>query len=78
MQVRLFGGGVLIFDEFGLLKYHIHNAVLNPVRQTERLRHLFGAGLFERQAIVPNFEARHLSGLHPTEPATGKENTRWR
>ena len=44
-EVRLRGGGTLIFDEYGHLKYHIHNDVANALRQSARLRDLsnFGA-----------------------------------
>jgi hypothetical protein len=45
-QVTLYGGGALIFDEFGHLKYHVHNSILDPVRQTKRLQSLFGRGYF--------------------------------
>jgi hypothetical protein len=77
-QVRLLGGGALIFDEFGRLKYHIHNAVLNPLKQTERLRHLFLAGFFDRpESAATSFEALHLRGLQPNEPAASEEATRW-
>ena len=77
-QVRLLGGGALIFDEFGRLKYHIRNAVLNPLKQTERLRHLSLAGFFDRpEGAATSFEALHLRGLQPNEPATREEATRW-
>lgn len=39
--VRLNGGGVLIFDDFGHLKYHIHSRIDNPERQKERLEYLW-------------------------------------
>jgi hypothetical protein len=44
--VRLYGGGVLIFDEYGKLKFHIHNRIDNAERQTTRLQHLFAYGYF--------------------------------
>jgi hypothetical protein len=77
-QVRLLGGGALIFDEFGRLKYHIHNAVLNPLKQTERLRHLFLAGFFDHpEGAATSFEALHLRGLQENEPAVSHEVSRW-
>ena len=39
--VRLYGGAALIFDEFARLKFNVRNRLLNPKRQTERLKHLW-------------------------------------
>jgi hypothetical protein len=36
-NVRIFGGGVLIFNEFGQLKYHIRSRLDNADRQSTRL-----------------------------------------
>jgi hypothetical protein len=44
--VTLYGGGTLIFDEFGQLKYHIKN-FLDSHRQSERLENLATAGFFQ-------------------------------
>jgi hypothetical protein len=44
--VPLYGGGTLIFDEFGRLRFYIHNSLDNPERQTRRLRHLASRGFF--------------------------------
>ena len=41
LQVQLYGGGALIFDEFGQLKFNVRNRLLNPLRQTSRLKHLW-------------------------------------
>jgi hypothetical protein len=40
-EVILYGGAALIFDEFGQLKFNVRNRLLNPVRQTHRLEHLW-------------------------------------
>jgi hypothetical protein len=40
-QVRLNGGGVLVFDDFGRLKYHIRSRIDNPDRQNKRLEYLW-------------------------------------
>jgi hypothetical protein len=62
MRVRLFGGGALIFDEYGQLKYQIRNRLEDAARQTERLRHLWQIGFFERpDAARANFARRHLA-----------------
>jgi hypothetical protein len=76
--VRLLGGGALVFDEFGHLKYHIRNAVLNPERQTRRLMHLARAGYFERSAYrEQGFGALHMRGLTPDLPAGREETEPW-
>jgi hypothetical protein len=76
--VRLLGGGALIFDEFGHLKYHIRNALLNPERQTSRLKHLVSAGYFNRPARQSQgFGALHMKGMGPELPAMTEETRRW-
>jgi hypothetical protein len=40
-EVRLNGGGVLIFDDFGRLKYHIRSRINSPNRQSSRLEYLW-------------------------------------
>lgn len=51
-QVTLYGGGTLIFDEFGRLKFHVRNRLLNPERQTQRLKYLWRFGHFDRPQIL--------------------------
>lgn len=58
--VSLYGGGVLIFDEYGRVKFHIHNRLRRPERQTERLKHLWDYGYFNRGASA----MRRFSHLH--------------
>lgn len=45
-EVALYGGGTLIFDEWGRLKYHIHNRLKDTERQSERLQYLAEAGYY--------------------------------
>lgn len=74
--VRLLGGGALLFDEFGKLKYHIRNSVLNPGKQTKRLRYLHGVGFFDRRR-VHGLAALHLRGMRPELPAATREPQPW-
>jgi hypothetical protein len=76
--IRLLGGGALLFDEFGRLKYHIRNAVLNPGKQTRRLKHLQDAGFFGPARGDRGFAALHLKGMGPELPAATREATPWR
>lgn len=48
--VTLYGGGVLILDEFGHVKFHIHNRIDNHQRQTQRLQELLDHGFFSEGA----------------------------
>jgi len=38
--VELWGGGVLVFDQFGRFRLHQRQPILDVQRQAERLRHL--------------------------------------
>ena len=40
-EVTLYGGGALIFDEFGQLKFHARNRIDNARRQTARLSYMW-------------------------------------
>jgi len=43
-KLRLFGGGALIFDEYGHLKYHVYNPLRSVERQQQRLDFLWESG----------------------------------
>jgi hypothetical protein len=49
-EVILRGGGTLIFDEYGRLKFHISNRLNDTARQTTRLQHLWDYGHFSKGA----------------------------
>jgi hypothetical protein len=55
-EIVVYGGGTLVFDEYGHLKFHIHNAINDRVKQTARLKYLWDAGL-----LAPG--ASRLAGL---------------
>jgi hypothetical protein len=59
----VYGGGVLIFDEYGKLKYHVHNDVFGT-RQTARLQYLWDAGLLRASAEGARFSPERLAALH--------------
>ncbi len=59
----VYGGGVLIFDEYGKLKYHVHNDVFGS-RQTKRLRYLWSAGFLRAGAEGARFSPERLSAIH--------------
>jgi hypothetical protein len=61
-EVTIYGGGALIFDEYGRLKYHINNRVENVARQTPRLKYLWKCGYFDVAAGTRTAFARlHLN-----------------
>jgi hypothetical protein len=77
-NVRLLGGGALVFDEYGRLKYHIRNSLLNPQKQTRRLRHLAEAGFFDTGRRARGFAALHMKAMRPELPSSRREVEQWR
>ena len=58
--VRLYGGGALIFDEYGRLKFHVRSRVNDRERQTQRLKYLWEFGFFRTGASAfRNFAFTH-------------------
>jgi hypothetical protein len=60
LEVTLYGGGALVFDQYGRLKFHVRNAVLNAERQSRRLEYLWRYGFFRKGAAA----FRKFSVLH--------------
>jgi hypothetical protein len=60
LPVSLFGGGTLVFDEYGRLKFHVCNRIGNATKQTERLQWLWVHGHFDRGRS----RRLHLATLH--------------
>jgi hypothetical protein len=52
-RVRIFGGGALIFDEYGQLKYQIANRIENTKWQQARLDYLAETGFFDEPPPPP-------------------------
>ncbi len=66
-SVAIYGGGALIFDEFGQVKFHIRNRILNPDRQTRRLKYLWKYGFFDAPQAVAQEESyseRRFAQMH--------------
>ncbi|HEX7150301.1 MAG TPA: hypothetical protein VF618_02350 [Thermoanaerobaculia bacterium] len=59
-KLRLFGGGALIFDEYGRLKYHIYNPLRGDQRQQNRLDSLWESGALQRDTTA----RLTISGMH--------------
>ena len=58
-EVRLSGGGTLIFDEYGKLKYHVHNPLTDSERQSQRIEYLWSYGYYRNPAAFRNFASLH-------------------
>lgn len=59
-ELTIYGGGALIFDEYGLLKFHINNRIRDPERQNKRLQYLWDHGHIQRGSSL----YRRISHLH--------------
>lgn len=60
LSVMLYGGGVLVFDEYGAVKYHIKQRVLNAERQERFLSYLWESGYYTTE--VPRL--RRFAEIH--------------
>ena len=60
LRVTAYGGGALIFNEYGQLKYQIPNRIEDAKRQTARLRYLWESGYFDS----PPDPASHFALMH--------------
>ncbi len=65
-RIRIFGGGSLIFDEYGQLKYQIANRIEDSARQADRLEYLARIGTFDEppDPAVPSSSASYFALLH--------------
>ena len=59
-RVRIFGGGALIFNEYGQLKYQIRNRIEDARRQSARLKYLWESGFFDQ----PEDNNSHFAAFH--------------
>jgi len=59
----VYGGGVLIFDEYGRLKFHVHNDVFGS-RQSARLSYLWESGQLEARRGSARLRGARLSAIH--------------
>jgi len=66
LRVRIFGGGALIFDEYGQLKYQIRNRIEDAERQRKRLEYLAEIGFFEErpESRPPPAAQSYFARLH--------------
>ncbi len=73
-RVRLNGGGVLVFDEFGRLKFHVGSGVRSK-KQSDRLQTLWETGYYsERRQLQParRFAQMHLERALPPRRFVGE------
>lgn len=71
--LRLYGGGTLIFDEFGRLAYHIGTGVRSS-RQSARLESLFYRGMFSHErSQLANFASAHRDRMTAYIPSAAEQ-----
>ena len=75
-QLKLWGGGTIVFDEFGALKYHHVKPLTDWPRQADRLKYLIDRGLWDTRGRIgfttgaslgQRFAAFHQPGGNPDE-----------
>jgi hypothetical protein len=75
-QLKLFGGGTIVFDEFGAIKYHHVKPLTDWGRQMRRLQYLVTSGQWDTKGRIgfstgdspgQKYAAFHTSGEHSDE-----------
>jgi hypothetical protein len=61
--VELWGGGVLVFDQFGRFRLHQRQPLLDTRRQKRRLAHLFAAGAADPTRTAEPFALLHGASI---------------
>jgi hypothetical protein len=60
-RITAFGGGVVVFDQYGRIKYHIAHRLDDGERQSRRLQYLMETG---GTAARPRGARNRFAGLH--------------
>jgi hypothetical protein len=47
-RLKAYGGGVLVFDQYGRIKYHVQRRLHDVQRQSQRLSYLWTSGVLEQ------------------------------
>ena len=75
-SVELWGGGVVIFDQFGTAKFHAYKSLLEWKRQSERLAYLVRTGLRDRSggygASLGTPRGQRFAELHISDRRAGE------
>ena len=58
LEFYIYGGGALIFDEYGHLKYHVFNPI-HGSQQNKRLKYLWENGQFSGKSLQLKFSSLH-------------------
>jgi hypothetical protein len=67
-RIRIYGGGALIFDEYGQIKYKIANRIEDAKRQTARLKYLWETGALDsKQKTGLRFAQLHRARISRAE-----------
>ena len=75
-RIRIFGGGALIFDEYGQLKYQIANRIENAKHQQARLDYLADTAFFDEPPAPrpPSGPQSRFAELHRMRIGKDKED----
>jgi Phage integrase, N-terminal SAM-like domain len=77
MRLQLWGGGVLVFDQFGRAKYHQTKPLADWSRQARRLDYLVGHGLVDSKHrygfTISTPRGQRFAGLHVGNRRAGED-----
>ncbi|MFZ2295765.1 MAG: hypothetical protein WB542_17515 [Polaromonas sp.] len=59
-RVTAYGGGILVFDQYGRIKYHIVRRLADTLRQSRRLEYLWTTGALDQ----PRDDGNHFAAVH--------------